>query len=197
VASGKKGARRQGATLVFIDESGFSQRPSVRRTWAPCGQTPTVEDHVNWQRLAAIGGIGWRPGQSPTRLFLSLHRGSVKQPQIVAYLRSLRQHIRGPVVVVWDNLAAHRGQEVREYAARNASWLRLEFLPPYAPELNPVEQIWANFDAQELANYTADDLDQLAGQIERSKRRLRRADHGLMFIKHCRLISDQELKRIM
>jgi hypothetical protein len=197
VAPHKKGARRRKATLVFVDESGFSQRPSVRRTWAPKGQTPTVDDHVNWQRLSAIGGIAWRPGEAPTRLFLSLHRGSVKQPQILAYLRSLRRHLRGPVVLIWDNLSAHRGCEVREYVARNASWLRVEFLPPYAPELNPVEQLWSNFDAQELANYTPDDLSQLAGQIERGKRRIRKANHGLMFIKHCDLISDREFKLIM
>jgi len=179
---------KEGATVVFVDESGFSQRPSVRRTWAPRGQTPVVDDHVNWTRLSAIGALAWRPGEAAVRLFLSLHDHAVRQPDIVSYLRSLRRHIRGPVIVVWDNLSAHRAKQVREYVAVNCEWLTLVYLPPYAPELNPVEQVWANLRARELANYTPDSLDELEAQIARGKRRIRRSNHGLGFIKHTGLL---------
>src|SRR6266496_6593442 len=53
LARSKKNARRQRAWLVFEDESGFSQQPVVRRTWAPRGQTPVLtHTGANWQRLS-------------------------------------------------------------------------------------------------------------------------------------------------
>jgi transposase len=192
VAPHKGGALTAGATIVFIDESGFSQRPSVRRTWAPRGRTPVVEDHVNWDRLSAVGAIAWHPGKPDTRVFLSLWPHSIKQPEVLEFLKSLHRHVHGQVVVVWDRLPAHRGNLVREYIEANASWLKVEFLPPYAPELNPVEQVWANLRARELANYTPDDLGELAVAIERGKRRIRRRGHGLGFIKHTDLLSDDD-----
>lgn len=148
-----------------------------------------TDDHVNWKRLSAMGGIAWRPGRPDTRLFLSLRPHSIRQGDVVSFLASLHRHIRGRVVVVWDRLSSHRGGQVRKYIEANARWLTVEWLPPYAPELNPVEQVWANLEGCELANYTADDLDELAVQIERGKRRMRRRGHGLGFIKHTTLLS--------
>jgi transposase len=193
VAAHQKGALRRGATIVFLDESGFTQRPSVRSTWAPRGRTPVVQDRCNWQRLSAIGALAWRPSQPQTRLFLSLRPDSVKSPDVIAFLRSLRRHIRGPVVLVWDRLGAHQSKTVRDYAYSQRHWLRLEYFPPYAPELNPVEQLWANLRNQELANHTADDLNDVRRRLATGTRRLRRRDLGLGFIRHAQLISDKQL----
>jgi len=189
VASGFGGALTAHATVVFVDESGFSQRPNVRRTWSPRGQTPVIADHLSWDCVSAIGALVWRPADpDDVRLFLSLRDHAIRQQDVVSYLQSLRRHIRGPVVVVWDNLSAHRAQTVRAYAAANEQWLTVEHLPPYAPELNPVEQVWANLRGRELANYTPDSLGELTAQIACGKRRIRRVKHGLNFIKHCGLL---------
>lgn len=193
MAEGEKGALRRGATVVFLDESGFTQRPSVRATWAPRGQTPVIDDHCNWERLSAIGALAWRPNRPEVRLFLSLRPGSIKTPEVLDFLRSLRRHIRGPIMLVWDRLGAHQSTAVREYADHNRRWLRLVYLPPYAPELNPVEQLWANLRGQELANYAADDLDQVRRRLATGTRRARRRHLGLGFIRHAQLVSDKEL----
>ena len=196
MASDQKGALRKGATIVFVDESGFSQRPSVRSTWAPRGCTPVISDHINWKRLSAIGAIVWRPDRPKTRLFLSLCPGSVKSPEVIGFLRSLRRHIRGPVVLVWDRLAAHRSALVRDYIHSQKHWLKAEHFPPYAPELNPVEQMWANLRSQELANRAAEDLTEIERAVERGKRRMRRRDLGMGFIKHAGLISQRQLQQL-
>ena len=52
-----KKAREQGRTIVFLDESGLSQRPHRCRTWAPRGQTPVLEFNFNWEELSAAAGI--------------------------------------------------------------------------------------------------------------------------------------------
>lgn len=194
LASGQKGALRRGATIVFVDESGFTQRPAVRSTWAPRGKTPVIQDHMNWERLSAIGALAWRPRETRTRLLLSLRPGSVKSPDIIDFLRSLRRHVRGPVVLLWDRLAAHRSAVVRDFLRAQRHWLRAEHFPPYAPELNPVEQLWANLRCQELANHAADDLDDIRRRVDTGKRRVRRRDLGIGFIKHAGLISEPQLR---
>jgi transposase len=182
--------------VIFIDETGFSQRPSVRRTFAPRGRTPVFKEHFNWKRLSAIGAIAWQPQKAHTRLFLSVHDGSIKTPQIVEFLRNLRRHVRGPVVVLWDGLAGHRSRETCAYIAAQKQWLTVERLPAYAPELNPLEVLWATLKGKDVANYSPDSMTELSGQLGRSMRRVRRRDMGLSFIKHAGLISDREHKHL-
>jgi len=70
-----------------------------------------------------------------------------------------------------------------------APWLRVKYFPPYAPELNRVEQLWANLRYQGLADHAADDLDDIHRWVDNGKRRVRKRDLGLGFIKHAGLIS--------
>src|SRR3979411_434231 len=53
---GKKNAARLGQTIVFVDESGLSERPHRCRTWAPRGHTPVLQYHFNWKTLSAMAG---------------------------------------------------------------------------------------------------------------------------------------------
>ena len=64
--------------------------------------------------------------------------------------------------------------------ASQRGWLVVERLPGYAPELNPVEGVWANLKGQEFANYAADTLDDLTRQARRGITRVRRRP-GLLF----------------
>jgi len=193
LAADKKGALQTGATIVFVDESGFSQRPSVRRTWAPRGQTPLLREHFNWKRLSAIGAIVWRPDEARTRLFLSLCPGSVDSDKAVAFLQNLRRHVRGKVALLWDGLPAHRSGKVKQHIASQDHWLMVERLPAYAPELNPVEALWSAINAKATANYSPDTIDELDAQLTSAVRLLRRKAHtGLNFVKHAGLISQDE-----
>ena len=75
----------------------------------------------------------------------------------------------------------------------NRSWLTVERLPAYAPELNPVEGLWASLTSHATANFSPHTLEELGGQLRGGIRRLRRQlDLGLNFIKHAGLISEQE-----
>jgi hypothetical protein len=58
-AGAKKNAQRRGQTIVFVDESGLSERPHRVRTWAPRGQTPVLRFHFNWKTLSVMAGITW------------------------------------------------------------------------------------------------------------------------------------------
>jgi len=189
----KKGAQAAGATVIFIDETGFSQRPNLRRSWGPEGQTPVLKEHFNWKKLSAIGAVAWRPGEAQTRLFLSPRPGAISTPEVVEFLRNLRRHVAGPVVVVWDRLGSHRSGVTQAHVTAQAKWLSMEYFPAYAPELNPLEYLWATFKGKDVANYPADSIAELDEHLRRSVRRVRRhADMGLNFIKHAGLISKRE-----
>jgi hypothetical protein len=59
LAGVKKKAKNEGRTIVFIDESGLSERPHRCRTWAPRGQTPVLQYHFNGKTLSVMAGVTW------------------------------------------------------------------------------------------------------------------------------------------
>jgi transposase len=172
--------------LIFLDESGFSERPSVRRTWAPRGKTPILIAPFNWKRLSAIASLLTTPAARRVGLCLRLQPGTVKQPQVLAYLKMLKRHLRGrKAILLWDRLPAHRGAEVQSWIAQQSSWLTMEYLPPYAPELNPVEYFWSHLSRTDLAQFVGEDLNAVRQQARRAACRVRhRPNLGRAFFKH-------------
>jgi len=170
---------------VHLDESGFSQRPSIVRTWAPRGHTPILRLAFNWKRLSVSGALAVAPGLSRVRTFLSPKPGSVDGPTVIAFLRSLRRHVQAPVLLVWDRLPAHVSRLTGNWIASQRHWLDIEWLPPYAPELNPVEYLWGHLDSTHLANFVSDDLAELEAQVRRGVRQVRRKDDlAFAFLRH-------------
>jgi transposase len=80
--------------------------------------------------------------------------------QTAAFLRDLLRHLRGRVIIVWDNGPMHKGEPIRRVLA-DYPRLAVEWLPPYAPELNPVEHLWNHIKYGQLANFTTDDVEAL------------------------------------
>src|SRR5436309_6352094 len=132
----KKKAETEGRTIVFIDESGLSERPHRCRTWAPKGKTPVLQYHFNWKVLSAIAGITW------WNFYFRLYRKTIRAPQVVDFLAHLLRHLPGRLLVIWDRSKTHRSHLVGEFVAGRQGRLALDYLPAYAPELNPVEYIW-------------------------------------------------------
>lgn len=90
-----------------------------------------------------------------------LHEGSIKKEQHVEFLKALRAHLKQRLLIIWDGLRAHRSKLVREYLDSTEGDIQMAFLPPYAPELNPVEYLWAWLKRHALANYCPANLHDL------------------------------------
>lgn len=86
---------------------------------------------------------------------------NVETEWLVVFLRGLLRHLRGNVILIWDNLNVHRATRVQRLLCRHPR-VRVEYLPPYAPELNPVEGIWSHLKMNPLANFAPPDADTLA-----------------------------------
>jgi transposase len=172
LAHGKKNAQRQHAWLVFEDESGVSQQPVVRRTWAPRGHTPVLTPTGgHWKRLSVAGALAFRWDGRRTRFYFHTHPGSYTDVTLIGFLHHLKRHFRGRrVILIWDGLGAHKSGPMTAYLARQRAWLTVERLPAYAPDLNPIEQVWGNVKGAELANLCAEDLARFAGHCARASR---------------------------
>ena len=159
-------ARRQRAHIVFIDETGFLLHPLVQKTWAPRGQTPVLRHRTrHHRRVSAIGGLSISPRRRRLGWHLRFHLDrSIRQEQVVHFLGQLRRHLRARIIVVWDHLQAHKSRLLRRWL-RRCRRIRLEYLPGYAPELNPNEYGWAYLKGRLLANYCPRDVHQLHARV--------------------------------
>lgn len=157
-------ARRRGAHLVFLDESGFQLTPTVRRTWAPRGSKPVHDCWQKRERLSAISCITVSPKARRLNLFFTLLSHNAHGDDVVAFLRQVRRHV-GKQTLFWDGSRIHRkSQVVQAYLAKHPD-IVAEDLPPYAPELNPDEQVWGWSKYGRLANLAANDIDELAEHV--------------------------------
>ena len=153
------------ATLVFLDESGFSLLPTPCKTWAPRGQTPLLYHCFNWPKLSAISAVTPRPNA-----YLRLVRGTITSPYVIEFVRHLLHWIPGTIFLFWDGLNTHRSKKTQAALAQHHPRLRIYRLPAYAPELNPVEYLWAYLKTNPLANDPALDVHALAHRTRRAAR---------------------------
>lgn len=169
----KAKAQAEERTIVFVDESGLTQKPAAKSTWAPRGETPVLELNFNWKKLSVIGGITLKS------LYFQLHEDSVKAPEVVAFLQHLQQHIAGKLLVIWDGLAAHRSKLVGDYLSSTEGRVWVERLPGYAPELNPIEYLWGYAKGNDLANFAPKELWELSRAARKALTRVRKVKRCL------------------
>jgi len=115
-------------------------------------------------RLSVIGSLSLSPTRRRIGISFQVHDENVRTPQVVRYLRQLHRQLGRPLLVVLDRLNVHRSA-VRQLRAAGARWLDVEWLPPYAPELNPVEAVWSHAKYSTLANFVPDDVDELRDAV--------------------------------
>ena len=145
---------------MFQDESGFSLLPSVRATWAPKGVTPVLRHHFNWSRLSMSAALAYRADGTEAALVFQIKDGTYNTESLIEFLEEFHTHFAGEkVTLIWDSLPAHKSKAMLTWIAEQHSWLVVERLPAYAPELNPVELVWGNVKASELANLCPDTID--------------------------------------
>ena len=160
--------------------------PLVRRTWAPRGLTPILYQRTRTHKKASvIAALCVTPTRDRLHLYFRLHPGrNINSQTVISFLRSLMRQLDAPVVLVWDRLLAHRSAKVNDFID-NTTDLSTFFLPPYAPELNPVEGVWSYLKLNPLANYPATDLESLAATARHHARSVQRKQTLLRsFLKH-------------
>lgn len=166
--------REQQALLVFIDESGFSRVRALTRSWAPRGQTPRQRSIMTHKhRLSRRGALTVSPGAQRLRLHVQPERGVVDGLVVRAFLQRLLGLHRGPIRLAWDSAPIHLRRAVRDFAAAHPRLAAITY-PKYAPELNPVEYVWAQVTPA-LAGSAPRDLAERRTRLQAAVRRIRSA----------------------
>lgn len=130
-------------------------QPLVRRTWAPAGQTPVMYSWDRHDRLSVIAGLSLSPRNRRIGLYFAVHEKNIKADGVEAFLRQVQRSLGRRLIVVMDRWSAHR-KAAKAFFGDERFWI--EYLPPYAPDLNPVEHVWKHTKYDDLANFIPDDL---------------------------------------
>jgi transposase len=125
--------------------------------------------------LSIAAALAFRWDGRRQRCYFQTRPGSYTDHALIGFLRALKRHFAGRhIILVWDGLGGHKSRVMRTYLAQQRSWLTVERLPGYAPDLNPVEQIWGNLKSCELANLCPLDILALRAPVRTGFARIRR-----------------------
>lgn len=146
-------------------------QPLVRRTWAPSGRTPVMYSWDRHDRLSVIGGLTLAARRRRIGLYFAVHAKNVTAEEAEAFLWQVQRHLRRRLIVVLDRWSVHRKAAK---ALEGDKRFRIEWLPPYAPDLNPVDKLWGHTKHDDLANLIPDDLADLRVELDASVAQTRR-----------------------
>ena len=165
----RKEARKHGAEIYFGDEAGVRSDAHAGTTWSPAGQTPIVMtsgQRFGLNLFSAVNAKGL--------LRFMVVRGRIAAPQVCEFLRRLMHRARRPIFLILDGHPMHKAKLVAECVAQYEGRLRLFFLPPYSPELNPDEQVWHDLKSNGIGRSEIVDRDDLEAKVVGHLENLRR-----------------------
>ena len=152
------------------------------RTWAPRGQPPVLRRITRFRREVSTAVGLTLSGKIYKRHFA----GAIKAPGIVTALKHLKRHIGKPFILIWDRAPTHRAHQVTNYLDAQPD-IVVEWLPPYAPDLNPEEFCHGNAK-RHLENVTPDTVPEIRTLLDGQFARIRRRpDLILSFFHHAGL----------
>ena len=147
-------------------------QPVVRRTWAPRGQTPI---HYSWDRrdrLSAISALSVSPQRQRLGLYFHIQPANIRTDEFEAFVAELLRNKPHGIILVMDRWSVHRSGAKR-LQRRFRTRIRIEWLPAYAPDLNPTEHIWNRCKYTDLANYLPENINALDKAVRSSIHHMR------------------------
>ena len=133
-------AQVSGTKIFFVDEAHFRADVELRSQWVLRGE-PALVDSTSprfGEKATYYSAICLETGE----VLAMPVEGNTNAETSVAFLQLLREKYSEPLIVIWDNGPAHRGEAMRTYLSTPVLKLRLVALPPYSPDFNPDEAIW-------------------------------------------------------
>src|SRR6266498_4451986 len=138
-------ARKIGAEIYFVDETGCRSSEHSGRTWGPVGETPVVESTGQRFGLQAISAI------SPEgKLRFKVIEHTMTSAEVIEFLAALLQDSQRPLIVLVDRHRMHFSARLREFAHPYRDRLKIYGLPRYSPECNPDEGVWVELKTHGL-----------------------------------------------
>ncbi len=133
----KRKAKRLGAEIYFIDEAALRSDHHHGTTWGAVGETPVVQDSGDRFGIKMISAVSPRGDMR-----FGVIEGRMNSDKFITYLKKRHQDAGRPIMVIADNASYHASKKTQRFAENSKGEITLAYLPRYAPELNPDEQVW-------------------------------------------------------
>lgn len=149
--------------ILASDEAGFNLLSSCMRTYAPCGQTPILQQDCKYSHLSVIAAI------SPQGQIVSQTRdGNFDGQAVVEFLKKLLDTFKKEIHLFWDGARIHCGKVVKEFLATAPAAKRLFLyrIPAYSPQFNPTELLWNHAKNVDLKNVFSKNKTELAKKLD-------------------------------
>ncbi|MCW5235815.1 transposase [Verminephrobacter eiseniae] len=151
---------------LFLPEAREARPPtqrtgdcSVQATRLACAQK---KPSFTWKQLSAIAALSLR------QFYFRFFPGAIRTEQIIEFLGTLKRQMEKPLLIVWDGAAIHRSRKLNAWLEGLNGHIVAARLPAYAPELSPVEAIWAYLKKHEIANLCINTIGEV-GQFARNR----------------------------
>lgn len=176
-------AKAVGAVIYFGDEAGMRSDHHAGTTWAPVGQTPVVTATGRRFSMNMISAVSARGD-----LRFMVHEGNVGASVFRDFLKRLMVGAKQPIYLVVDGHPIHKAKLVRDFVAAREGKLKLFYLPPYSPQLNPDEQVWGNVKSRVAKRLPQNqvELKQMLGSALRRLQNMPALVRGFFHHPHCR-----------
>lgn len=129
-------AKKRGATIYWVDETGVTNKANAQRGYSPVGKTPVLKEEGARRKVNMISAVTNRG-----KVRFMCYTSSMTQLKFILFLSKLLETTDGPVVVITDNLRVHHGKKVAEWVKQQDGAIELKFIPSYSPELNADEYL--------------------------------------------------------
>jgi transposase len=165
----QKRAKKEGASIYFQDESGVRSDFHSGTTWALKGRTPIIEATGARFGLNMVAAITPR-GQ----MHFMIVQSTVASDQICEFLKRLMHNHENKVFLIWDGHPTHKSKKVKDCIASFDGRLEIFLLPPYSPDLNPIEQLWNHAKGNGVGRKVVKGPDQLKTAVINKLRSLQK-----------------------
>ena len=156
-------AKKIGADIFFLDESGCRANEHRGRTWGLVGERPVVES--TGQRF----GLNMLSAVSPkTGLRFKVVERSIRSVEVISFLEAMLKQSDRPMIVLADRHGIHFSEAVREFARPWRRRLKLFGLPRYSPECNPDEGVWSEVKPHGVSRRSIRDKQDLKAKVRRT-----------------------------
>lgn len=119
------------------DEVHFQRHSTLIRMWAPIGEQPGVLSPSCRHKVGFFGALNLKTGR-----LLTQEAPTFNAQTFGEFIRHLLQSTQGKIYLILDNARWHRSRDLKSFFEANKYRIVLVFLPPYSPELNPIERVW-------------------------------------------------------
>lgn len=130
-------------------------QPLVRRTRPPKACRPVKYSRDRRDRLSVIAGLGLSAKSRRIGLYFAVQEKNVTTEEFETFLRQAQRSLGRKRIVIMDRWSVHR-KAAKNLFGDQRFWI--EYLPPYAPDLNPVEHVWKHTKYDDRANYVPNEL---------------------------------------